>query len=164
VSYPNIQLTTVLGQLNEPNDDEESNDTPTGNNYNESEKKERKAKMNNYNGDDNRVVIHTFDGGYESHLTIVKPILDRYNFKATFYVVCNCAQKAGIENTGNRMNWNEITELHKEGHDIGSNTMSHIRLHNILVERMQYEVGTSEQCLLAHGIMLHALHILLAEA
>lgn len=66
MSYPNIQLTTVLGQLNEPNDDEESNDTPTGNNYNESEKKERKAKMNNYNGDDNRVVIHTFDVGYES--------------------------------------------------------------------------------------------------
>ena len=29
VSYPNIQLTTVLGQLNEPADDEESNDTPT---------------------------------------------------------------------------------------------------------------------------------------
>ena len=36
VSYPNIQLTTVLGQLNEPTDDDESNDTPTRNNYNES--------------------------------------------------------------------------------------------------------------------------------
>ena len=28
VSYPNIQLTTVLGQLNEPTDAEESNDMP----------------------------------------------------------------------------------------------------------------------------------------
>ena len=108
--------------------------------------------MNNYNDDDNRIVILTFDSGYKSHFTIVKPILEKYDFKATFYVVCNYAQKASIENTSNRMNWNDITELQKEGHDIGSNTMSHIRLHNIPVERMQYEVGTSKQCLLAHGI------------
>jgi polysaccharide deacetylase len=148
LSYPDIQLTTVLGQSNEPTDDEESNDMPTRNNYNESEEKERKAEKNNYNDDDNRFVILTFDGGYKSHFTIVKPILDKYNFKATFYVVCNYAQKGG----DSRMNWNDITELHKEGHDIGSNTMSHIRLHNIPVERMQYEVGTSDRCLLAHGI------------
>jgi len=30
--------------------------------------------------------------------------------------------------------------------------MSHVKLHNIPVERMQYEVGFSHQCLLTHGI------------
>ena len=111
-------------------------------------------RENNKNNDheNNRFVILTFDGGYKGHFTSVKPILDKYGFKATFYVVCNYAQKASIENVSDRMNWNEITELHKEAHDIGSNTMSHVRLHNIPLERMQYEIGVSRQCLLNHGI------------
>jgi hypothetical protein len=41
-----------------------------------------------------------------------KPILDKYNFKASFIVVCNYVGKL------DRMSWQEITTLHNEGYDI----------------------------------------------
>ena len=49
-------------------------------------------------------VILTFDDGYKSQYTIAKPILDKYGFKGTFYVVCNYAQKIDTD----RMNWTEM--------------------------------------------------------
>ena len=112
----------------------------------------KELDVDNYDNNKKKFAILTFDGGDKTQYINAKPILDKYGFKATFYVVCNYAQKASIENASDRMNWNEITELHKEAHDIGSNTMSHVRLHNIPVERMEYEIGVSRQCLLTHGI------------
>jgi peptidoglycan/xylan/chitin deacetylase (PgdA/CDA1 family) len=145
--------TIVFGQSGDDDRNTKHDDTSPSNNDNESDGDDNEREKNKYNDhENNRFVILTFDGGYKSHFTAVKPILDKYGFKATFYVVCNYAQKASTENASGRMNWNEITELHKEAHDIGSNTMSHIRLHNIPVERIQYEVGVSRQCLLTHGI------------
>jgi peptidoglycan/xylan/chitin deacetylase (PgdA/CDA1 family) len=35
-----------------------------------------------------RVVILNFDDNRKSQFTQVKPVLDKYGFKATFYVVC----------------------------------------------------------------------------
>ena len=145
--------TNVFGQSNDDGGDIKHDNTSPNSDDNEWDGNDNEREMNKYNDhENNRFVILTFDGGYKSHFTAVKPILDKYGFKATFYVVCNYAQKASIDNTSDRMNWNEITELHKEAHDIGSNTMSHVKLHNIPVERMQYEVGVSRQCLLTHGI------------
>jgi peptidoglycan/xylan/chitin deacetylase (PgdA/CDA1 family) len=145
--------TIVFGQSDDDDRNTKHDDTSPSNNDNEWDGDDNEREKNIYNDhENNRFVILTFDGGYKSHFTAVKPILDKYGFKATFYVVCNYAQKAAMDNTSDRMNWNEITELHKEAHDIGSNTMSHIRLHNIPVERIQYEVGVSRQCLLTHGI------------
>jgi peptidoglycan/xylan/chitin deacetylase (PgdA/CDA1 family) len=38
---------------------------------------------------DDRAVILNFDDGRKDQFTIAKPVLDKYGFKATFYVVCN---------------------------------------------------------------------------
>jgi hypothetical protein len=95
-----------------------------------------------------KVVILTFDGGHKSQYINAKPVLDKYGFKATFYVVCEYTQKGG----DTRMNWTEVRELHKQGHDIGSNTMNHYRLTDLPTEKIEYEVSVSEQCLLDHGI------------
>ena len=95
-----------------------------------------------------KFVILTFDDGYKSQYTTVKPILDKYGYKGTFYVVCNYAQKEDID----RMNWNEIQELQKQGHDIGSHSMNHADLTDIPAYRMDIEIGVSKQCLVSHGI------------
>ena len=144
--------TSVFGQSNGDDRDINRDDTSPSSDDDKGDGNDNEEKNKNNDHENNRFVILTFDGGYKGHFTAVKPILDKYGFKATFYVVCNYAQKATIDNTSDRMNWNEITELHKEGYDIGSNTMSHVKLHNIPIERMQYEVGFSRQCLLTHGI------------
>jgi peptidoglycan/xylan/chitin deacetylase (PgdA/CDA1 family) len=72
-----------------------------------------------------KAAIITFDDGMLSQFTYAKPILDKYNFKATFYIICNSVDK------GNRLNWNNIQTLEKEGHEIGSHSMNHKRLRNI---------------------------------
>ncbi len=94
-----------------------------------------------------KVVILNFDDGRKSQYTQAKPILDKYGFKATFYVVCNyIGKKDGY------MDWNEIETLHKEGHDIGSHSMNHLRLETLSKKNVEYEVGQSKRCLQKHGI------------
>jgi peptidoglycan/xylan/chitin deacetylase (PgdA/CDA1 family) len=99
------------------------------------------------NGFYDKVVILNFDDGRKSQFTQAKPILDKYGFKATFYVVCNYIGKKG-----GYMDWNEIKTLHKEGHDIGSHSMNHVRLEKLSKKNVEYEVGQSKKCLQDHGI------------
>jgi peptidoglycan/xylan/chitin deacetylase (PgdA/CDA1 family) len=94
----------------------------------------------------NKVVVLNFDDAYESQYATAKPILDKYGYKATYYVVCNY-----IGNSG-RLTWEDITALSNEGHDIGSHTMNHADLSKTSKKETQYEIGDSKQCLLDHGI------------
>jgi len=99
------------------------------------------------NGYYDKVVILNFDDGRLSQYTNAIPILDKYGFKATFYVVCNyIGMKDGY------MDWNEIKTLQKEGHDIGSHSMNHVRLEKLSKKNVEYEVGQSKRCLQDHGI------------
>jgi peptidoglycan/xylan/chitin deacetylase (PgdA/CDA1 family) len=103
-------------------------------------------KSKSINTATNRAVVLTFDDGYKSQYTNAKPILDKYGYKATFYIVCNYAEKNG------RLKWEDITALYNEGHDIGSHTMNHADLSQTSKKETQYEIGESKQCLLNHGI------------
>ena len=104
------------------------------------------TNTNNVNTANNKAVILTFDDGYKSQYTNAKPILDKYGYKATFYIVCNY-----VENNG-RLTWKDITSLYKEGHDIGSHTMNHEDLSQTSKKETSYEIGESKQCLFDHGI------------
>ena len=98
-------------------------------------------------GTNDKVVILNFDDNRESQFTQVKPILDKYGFKATFYVVCNY-----LDNKKGYMNWTELETLYKEGHDIGSHTMDHASLSDSSKKNLQYQIGQSKECLQEHGI------------
>ena len=50
------------------------------------------------------------------------------------------------------MTWQDIGELHKEGHDIESHSMNHKRLNKLSYTELNYEVGQSKQCLANHGV------------
>jgi len=94
----------------------------------------------------NKAIILTFDDGYKSQYANAKPILDKYGYKATFYIVCNY-----VGNNG-RLKWEDITALHNEGYDIGSHTMNHVDLSQTSKKETRYEIAESKQCLLNHGI------------
>ena len=94
-----------------------------------------------------RYVILNFDDNRKSQFTQVKPILDEYGFKATFYVVCKY-----LDNKKGYMNWTELETLHKEGHDIGSHTMNHANLSDSSIKSLEYQIGKSKECLQEHGI------------
>src|SRR5688572_24499674 len=88
-----------------------------------------------------KAAIITFDDGMLSQYTYAKPILDKYNFKATFYIICNSVDKE------NRMNWDNIQILEEEGNEIGSHSMNHERLGNLSDNKMKYEIIESKKCL-----------------
>ena len=90
----------------------------------------------------------TFDDGLKGQYTNAKPVLDKYGFKATFYIVCNY-----IGNGDNHMTWDEIESLYGDGHDIGSHSMNHDDLSKMSKKEVKFEVGESKQCLLDHGII-----------
>ncbi len=94
-----------------------------------------------------KVVILNFDDGRKTQFTQAKPIIDKYGFKATFYVVCKY-----LDNKKGYMNWTELETLYKEGHDIGSHTMNHANLSDSSKKSLEYQIGRSKECLQQHGI------------
>jgi Polysaccharide deacetylase len=98
------------------------------------------------NNNNSKLVILNFDDGFQNQYTYAKPILDRYGFKASFFVVCNYAGKP------DRMSWQEITTLHDEGYDVESHSMNHNHMDIMTPDMLNYEIGQSKQCLADHGI------------
>ena len=94
----------------------------------------------------NKVVILDFYDNDIGQFIYAKPILDKYGFKGTFFIVCNWASSHNPE----RMTWQDITQLYREGHDIESHTMTHKLLDGLSARALDYEVGQSKQCLHDH--------------
>ena len=93
-----------------------------------------------------KAAIITFDDGMLSQHNYAKPILDKFNFKASFYIICNNVDKE------NRMNWNNIQTLEEERHEIGSHSMNHKKLSKLSEEEMDYEIIESKICLQDNGL------------
>ncbi|MFZ0513563.1 MAG: polysaccharide deacetylase family protein, partial [Candidatus Nitrosopolaris sp.] len=93
----------------------------------------------------NKVVVLSFDDNRIGDFTYAKPILDKYGFKATFFVIC------GKTTGGGAMNWQDIAAMQKDGMDIESHTMTHPHLNMLNQSQLDYQIGGSKQCLASHG-------------
>ena len=117
-----------------------------------------------------KLIILAFDDSPKSQFSLAKTTLDKYGFKASFFILCNLVGKtakemnaSSIVNFGGKgveqMSWQDIKTLQVQGHDIESHTMTHTNLDTKSQQNLIYEIGGSKQCLLDHGInstaMLH---------
>ncbi|MFZ0222755.1 MAG: polysaccharide deacetylase family protein [Candidatus Nitrosopolaris sp.] len=93
-----------------------------------------------------KVVMINFDDGRKSQLIYAKPILDKYGFKASFFIICG---RVGTERSS--MNWQDIAELKKDGMDIESHSMTHTNLNRLSTNALKFEIGGSKQCFAKHG-------------
>jgi len=93
-----------------------------------------------------KVVGITFDDGYQNNLINASPILKKYNFSATCYLV---SQKIGSSNTWDLehkitqrplMTDNEINEWINSGMDIGAHSQSHSNLLNLTKQELEDEI------------------------
>jgi hypothetical protein len=105
------------------------------------------AAIQHNKNNSNKYAILNFDDVFKGQYEYAKPILDKYYFKATFFVVCDY-----VGNKNNRMSWDEMQSLYKEGHDIQSHSMTHKDLDKMSQEMLVYEIEQSKQCLLDKGI------------
>jgi len=93
-----------------------------------------------------RAIILTFDDALKSQYNNAVPILDKYGFKGTFFVVCNY-----VGGDDSRMSWKDIEILRTEGHDIQAHTMNHKNLSQLSAKDLEFELGESKRCLRDHG-------------
>jgi peptidoglycan/xylan/chitin deacetylase (PgdA/CDA1 family) len=93
-----------------------------------------------------KVVGITFDDGYQNNLLNAAPILKKYNFGATCYLV---SQRIGTSNTWDLdkgitqrplMNQSEIQEWLNLGLDIGAHTQTHPLLEELSEQQSQEEI------------------------
>jgi peptidoglycan/xylan/chitin deacetylase (PgdA/CDA1 family) len=100
-----------------------------------------------------KVVGITFDDGYQNNLLNAGPILKKYNFSATCYIVSECIGSSNIWDASKGislsplMNEKEIYDWLKLGMDIGGHTKTHADLTSISIEKAQKEIFDSKASL-----------------
>ncbi|MGD1837040.1 MAG: polysaccharide deacetylase family protein [Nitrososphaeraceae archaeon] len=108
---------------------------------------QKKEKNNDTNSkEDDKYVILVFDRGYKTTFTKAKPILDKYDFKATIFITCSRAE------LDNGLNWDQLRQLHLDGHDIQSHGAEHKKLVDLKsYKKIESVVRDGKKCLQEKG-------------
>ncbi|MBY0540898.1 MAG: polysaccharide deacetylase family protein [Campylobacterales bacterium] len=105
----------------------------------------------------NKAVVLSFDDGYEDNFTKAFPLLQKYNFKATIYIVLNRfnenwatdkdLDKASNElNSEKMLNDEQIKIMIKSGLiEIGSHTLDHVNLPKLSNEEKHTQIKESKE-------------------
>lgn len=118
------------------------------------------------NGSLNRSIVLTFDDGYADSFHYAYPILKKYGFSATFFLICNFIgsqttfpwlhEPKFLANENLPLSSEQIIQMDKDGMDFGSHTLSHTDLTQISSKKAQEEIRGSKEYLedlLGHDII-----------
>ncbi|MBP2644872.1 MAG: polysaccharide deacetylase [Firmicutes bacterium] len=83
-------------------------------------------------------VLITFDDGYLDNYTKAYPILKKYGFTATIFVVTGL-----VGNDPRFLTWNQIREMRQNGFVFGSHTANHVPITQLGPEQAQKELTES---------------------
>lgn len=95
----------------------------------------------------------TFDDGYENNLRCALPVLKRFGFTSTCYIVAN---QVGKTNAWDQdlgvvqvplMNTRDLQSWIDAGQEVGSHTMNHANLSKLNAEEQALEIGQSKTAL-----------------
>lgn len=86
-------------------------------------------------------VILTFDDGYRDAYTVAYPILKKYDFAATFYIITDYIEKGNPR----YLAWDQVREMKAGGMNIGSHTLTHPDLEKCTTDRVNRELVDSKK-------------------
>lgn len=97
-------------------------------------------------------VVITFDDGYKDNYTYALPILEKYGFTATVFVVVNTIGSVnkfdlGVQPVNQMMSWSELRDMASRGIDIWSHTMDHPHLSGLPQDKALYQIKESKAAL-----------------
>src|SRR5262245_61400576 len=81
-----------------------------------------------------KLVVLTFDDSKASHYTVVRPLLKKYSFGATFFITEGFTFRT---NKDDYLTWEQIAELHRDGFEIGNHTRDHMGLTKANLPRLK---------------------------
>ncbi len=99
-----------------------------------------------------RVVI-TFDDGYRSLVQYALPILSRYHFHATVFVIAGYVGRPNLWDVKfflprfHHLDWGELRELMQSGWEIGSHSLNHDYLPALSDQQLRHDLVASRQIL-----------------
>ena len=79
----------------------------------------------------------TFDDGYEDFYTEAYPLLQKYGWTATVYIISG---KIG----GSYMTWDQIRDLANHGYEVGAHTVDHINLSTATESQQRHQIFDSK--------------------
>ncbi len=86
-----------------------------------------------------KLVALTFDDGYASFYEKAYPILKKYNYTATIFIITD------MIDTPNHMTWTQLRKLMNEGVEVGSHSATHPYLSKLDSSSLQKQVEGSKQ-------------------
>lgn len=96
--------------------------------------------------DMSKKVVITFDGGYRDFYTEGFAVMKQCGYTATLFLPTDRIRSAPIHYEGvDYLTWRDVRELHAEGVQFGSQTVTHPDLRSVGPERIDYELGYSKE-------------------
>jgi peptidoglycan/xylan/chitin deacetylase (PgdA/CDA1 family) len=83
-----------------------------------------------------RPVILTFDDGYRDHYYNAYPLLLKYGFTGSFFLVTSCLDEGREE----YLTWDQVTEMHAEGMEFGAHGYTHLDLSGRSVDYLVWQM------------------------
>ena len=97
---------------------------------------------------DEPVACLTFDDGYLDNYEVTLEVLDRWDVKATFFLIASALGKRLPGPSGEAlMSADQARDLASRGHEVGSHTLSHADLSALPRDRQQAEIAESRRAL-----------------
>jgi len=93
-----------------------------------------------------KTIVLTFDDGYRDFFTEGFPILKQCGFSATIFLATDRIQTNPARYEGvDYLTWRDVRELHSEGIQFGSHTVTHPDLRSLVPEQIEYELAYSKE-------------------
>jgi len=96
-----------------------------------------------------KLVVLTFDDSKASHYNVVRPLLKQYAFGATFFITEGFSFKTNKEDY---LTWEQISELNRDGFEIGNHTRDHLAASKENLPRLKEQVDAINTQFAGHGI------------
>ena len=93
-----------------------------------------------------KTIVITFDDGYRDFYTDALSVIKQCGFTATIFLTTDRIQNVSMRIEGaDYLTWQEVRELHAEGMQFGSHTVTHPDLRSLDADQIDYELGYSKE-------------------